>query len=150
MSDNVFDSSYLIPQRRSPRRPSVLPMLVGGLFATLVISGTALLGKWQRAKSAHAANRPRPGGHRLRENDSLAKLRQAIIGNNRDTIVRVFGPPPTTGGYAMGSIVQSGQPEYYRADMWYYPMDPARQRAIAIEFREGVARDAQIIQVPPV
>ena len=79
---------------------------------------------------------------------SLVKLRAAIVGNDKDAIVKVLGPPPTTGGYSIGSIVQSGQPEYFRADTWYYPMDAARQRAIAIEFHDGVARAAVIIEAP--
>jgi hypothetical protein len=143
MSDSAINSYSF--KRRDPA--SWLPMLVGGLVATLAISGSMLFGKWHRQRS-EAAPAPRPGRHRKRERESLAKLRRAIVGNDRDAIVKVLGPPPTTSGYRLGSIVQSGEPEYYRADTWYYPMDPVRQRAIAVEFDDGVAREAQIIEVP--
>jgi len=141
-------------------KPMWLPMLVGGLFATLAVSGSALVGLWYRKRAAAAADESsdlrdlpaprgvRPGKHREREARSLVKLRAAIVGNDKDAIVKVLGPPPTTGGYSIGSVVQSGQPEYYRADTWYYPMDTVRQRAIAIEFSEGVARSAAIIEAP--
>ena len=139
-----------------------LPMLVGGLFATLAVSGSALISLWYRKRAAAAgaaepiemrdlpapARGVRPGRHREREERSLVKLRAAIVGNDKDAIVKVLGPPPTTGGYSIGSIVQSGQPEYFRADTWYYPMDAVRQRAIAIEFHDGVARSAAIIASP--
>ena len=36
-------------------KPMWLPMLVGGLFATLAVSGSALIGLWYRKRTAAAA-----------------------------------------------------------------------------------------------
>src|SRR3954468_6073632 len=112
---------------RGGSKPMWLPMLVGGLFATLAVSGSALIGLWYRKRAGATAAEPgdvrdapvprggRPGKHREREARSLVKLRAAIVGNDKDAIVKVLGPPPTTGGYSIGSVARSGPPGDFRA-----------------------------------
>src|SRR4051812_20524501 len=121
MSSSSASNPHDLPAPLGGNResPTWLPMIVGGLFATLAISGSALINAWHRrrrrrradarardhetvqqidpSEDQRTAGRGRPGRHRERERRSLTKLRAAIVGNDKDAIVKVLGPPPTTG-----------------------------------------------------
>ena len=74
-------------------------------------------------------------------------LHDAILGNSKEAVAAVFGPPPTavTPEGARSSL--SGRaPSYWQADTWYYPLDPREKRAMAVRFERGVAKDVEFIK----
>jgi len=82
----------------------------------------------------------------LRNNGSFGALKRAILGSNKHTIADVFGPPPASG--VTNKMPVPGQPHYWYATTWYYPLDPGQQSAVAIEFNQGVATKVDVIRPP--
>ena len=143
-----------------PRMLIWAPLLLGGIAAALVAAQGPLGRRLRRllARSAEdqAAREPAeanatwqpvaaPGRRGQR---SPALLRQAIIGNDKHAVVAVFGPPPTTGGYTAPPDPALKLPDYFRADTWYYLLDKVNRRALAIQFKSGVASEAQFLEPP--
>src|SRR5437667_12556559 len=100
-----------------------IPLLICGVFVAILSARS----NWRRAARNLSTRRRdrcvRPG------NRQLMLLRDAICGNEKWAIERIFGPPPTVAGPA-------------DALLWYYPLDARLGHAIAIEFDGDVARDA--------
>ena len=73
----------------------------------------------------------------------LQMLHDAILGNSKEAVAAVFGPPPTA---VTPEGSSSGRaPSYWQADTWYYPLDPREKRAMAVRFERGVAKDVEFI-----
>lgn len=79
---------------------------------------------------------------------TFQRLRQAIVGNDKASVVAVFGPPPATAGLEADRDWPVDVPVYLRSDTWYYPLDKIQQSAICIRFSGGVATDAQVFYSP--
>lgn len=58
-------------------------------------------------------------------------LPQRIFGYTKREVARVLGPPPAA---ALGNGAGSPKPTFWQANTWYYPVDPERQRAVAVQF----------------
>jgi hypothetical protein len=86
-----------------------------------------------RRRNTHRGER----AHWLRQN-----LRRAIIGNDKGAIRKVFGDPLSSSGHHSFQLA-----DFMNATVWYYALDVAEQRALAIEFEDGVATDAKFIEV---
>ncbi len=71
---------------------------------------------------------------------SLPKLRNAILGNSRGSVAAIFGPPHAT--------VAPAAKDYWHADTWYYPLDAHRRTAVAIRFADNVAEHVDFIAGP--
>lgn len=65
---------------------------------------------------------------------SLDPLRGMLIGLSRGEVTSLFGPPPATSAQPLPKI-RSG---YWRAEVWYYPLDTRRRHAVAITFAQDV------------
>lgn len=73
---------------------------------------------------------------------SLARLRWALMGNTKQSIATIFGPPITA--VAAAPIIGCTEP-IYQADTWYYPLDSRRHMAIAIEFRRNAVSRVEFL-----
>ena len=87
------------------------------------------------------------GVHREVSPQSLALLREHILGSNKESIVEVFGTPPKV-QLADGTVAQSDQP--LEANVWYFPLDPARGTILVVQFENDHATDAQFVDTPQV
>ena len=112
------------------------PLFVCGLIFVLLFSGRRGV-KWQRPRiGRNEGPTPVRGANRSRAaRQRLMRLRDAIIGNGREGIERLLGPPPAVAGSR-------------ECPTWYYPLDPVHRRVIAIEFEGTIARDAQFVDAP--
>ena len=76
-----------------------------------------------------------PGGRRggrRRAGAQLATLPTRIFGHTKRQVARLLGPPPAA---AMGPPAAPPAPTtYWKANTWYYPVDPRRQTAVAVQF----------------
>jgi hypothetical protein len=79
---------------------------------------------------------------------SLPKLAAAVVGNNRETLVSVFGPPR---GAAVVRREQDGViSSFWEAETWYYPLPRQGMMAMAINFEEEYANCVEFFQMPVV
>ena len=116
------------------------PLLLGGVVAALLATRAVRLRRAVRKLLAQPTE----------THDTREHLRQAIIGNDKETIAAVFGPPRTAMHRGAGARAASGAAgeQYLVADTWYYPYDQARRTAVVIEFEHDVARRAEFIESP--
>jgi hypothetical protein len=77
---------------------------------------------------------------------SRENLQTAIIGSSKGSISRALGPPRATSGRA--GEVASGATSYWQANVWYYPLAPREQAALAIYFDDDHAREVEIVPSP--
>jgi hypothetical protein len=72
------------------------------------------------------------------------------LGNGKETIAAVFGPPRTAmhRGFGARAAGAGAARQFLAADTWYYPLDRAAGSAVVIEFERGVASRAEFIQSP--
>ena len=119
------------------------PLLVGGVVAAMLATRTVRL-----RRAVHKLVAQAPGSAEARQ-----YLQEAIVGNDKETIAAVFGPPRTAMRRGAGARAIGGHGaarQFLEADTWYYPYDRADRTAIVIEFEGGVARRAAFIQSPVV
>ena len=77
-----------------------------------------------------------PGSGALaRRAGGLSSLRRALFGYNKREVARTLGPPRAAAVSAATSPLED--PQFWNADIWYYPFDPARRSAVAVQFRRG-------------
>ena len=116
------------------------PLLLSGVVAAVLATRAVRLRRAVRKLLARSGESP----------EAREQLRQAIVGNDKETIAAVLGPPPTAVHRGAGARAASGAAArpHLAADTWYYPFDPARRTAVVIEFERGVARRAEFIQSP--
>jgi hypothetical protein len=141
----MFSTNPNFAARRASRPRDVagrkllwVPLLVGGLVTAVLASRRASVRGWFERKLAQPSR-----GHRSNPSSpsALARLRDAILGNNKSAVAAVFGAPPATaGGFLSGN--------YHQADTWYYPLDKVEKSAMVIEFENGIAREAQFFLGP--
>ena len=116
------------------------PLLVGGVVAAVFATRAVRL---RRAVRKMIARPPQPG-------ESPEDLRRAIVGNDKETIVAVFGPPRTAmhRGFGARAAGAGAARQFFAADTWYYPLDRAAGSAVVIQFDRGVASRAEFIRSP--
>jgi hypothetical protein len=126
------------PAEVASRRVLWVPLLVGGLVTAVLASRRASVRSWFERTFPSRSNETAP---RQTNDSALARLRDAILGNNKTAVASVFGAPPATaGGFITG--------HYHQADTWYYPLDKVEKSAMVIHFENGIAREAQFILAP--
>jgi hypothetical protein len=99
------------------------------------------------AKKSRAGARPK-GLLALRPTpeESLPMLAEAIVGNTKEAVASVFGPPRSA---AVRGVVKSGKgPAFWQATTWYYPLPRERSLAMAIVFDEDAARRVEFFRAP--
>lgn len=119
------------------------PAFLGGVVTYWLARSPTIRGALSRwlGFSPRPAPQPRSVQHR-----SLMVLRRAIVGNSKQAVVSVLGPPRTA-QMARG-LFQPGSGAYLQADTWYYPMQRQARTAMAIVFANGRAQEVQFIHVP--
>jgi hypothetical protein len=105
--------------------------MFGGLFTMMVAPSPFA---WRRSRRMQLARRPGP---LVTRSGGFAELRMALFGSSKAEVVDTLGSPPAAAvGSATGSsaaTVTPGDP-FWQADTWYYPFDPRRQAAVAVQF----------------
>lgn len=137
---DVHRRTHSIDNRGVPGRSSIVSRSAAmtrasgsGSGARFAIIFATILGALTLAHLVRALSTRRGAGNR--QYSRLNALRSAIVGVQKKQIAAVLGPPRAT----------IGRGNYLTDDTWYYPIDPNRRRALAIEFDRGVARQAQVI-----
>jgi len=119
-------------------------VIVAGVVAGLV---SLVVGGWRRRRrdewvrrSRHAAAgapAPQPA---LPGRVDFASIRSSVLGLSKDGVAETLGPPPAASVVPPTHGAPAKPPASFRdADVWYYPLDPQRQVAVAITFAGGVA-----------
>jgi hypothetical protein len=81
-------------------------------------------------------------GRMLRRRD--ARFARAIVGNTRDAVASVLGPPRVA--TFVGAEGASGN--FHDANLWYYPLPKRKRMGIAIRFGERHAEAVEFFQSP--
>jgi hypothetical protein len=76
--------------------------------------------------------------------ESLPMLAEAIVGNTRENVAAVFGPP--RGAVVCGTVGAAGDAS--RNETWYYPLEREQNLAMAIEFDGDAARHVEFLSAP--
>ena len=66
----------------------------------------------------------------------LSTLRRSIFGYNKREVAETLGPPRAAAMVGSAPLAQPS-PRFWNADTWYYPFDPTRRSAVAVQFRRG-------------
>lgn len=118
------------------RRVSYTAGLVGGLVTAIIGPSP---GAWRRSRRRLLGKRE---GSLIERSGGFAGLRASLIGSTKREVAAVIGPPQA-GAVGLGSptgssaaVAQKGT-DLWQADTWYYPFDPARQAAVAVQFHRG-------------
>jgi hypothetical protein len=81
----------------------------------------------------------------------LPVLREQVLGMRKAEIAAAFGPPRTavmTGRSAAPAAAAVGQAAFWRADTWYYAINPRTQTAMAVKFAGDVAVEVDFFDAP--
>jgi hypothetical protein len=79
--------------------------------------------------------------------ESLPMLAEAIVGNSKEAVASVFGPPRSAA--VRGSVKSAGKaPAFWQATTWYYPLPRKDALAMAIEFDQDAARRVEFFRAP--
>ena len=86
-------------------------------------------------------------GRRPSAEQSLPMLAEAIVGNTKQAVASVFGPPRSA---AVRGVVKSAgkSPAFWQASTWYYPLPRNDALAMAIEFDDDAARRVEFFRAP--
>lgn len=116
----------------------VVPAVIGSCAAVILLAKTAItsigLERWRHRRLVRPRARSLRGPGRGTE-DSLAGLRDAIVGNGKREISSVFGPPHS-------AAVRGAH------DTWYYPLRDRERLAMAISFNNDLAREVEFFHPP--
>lgn len=122
------------------RKASYTAGMFGGLFTMMVAPSPFA---WRRSRRLQLARRPGPLAAR---SGGFAELRNALLGSSKVEVIDTLGSPPVAavgvpaGSFSSAATVTPGD-AFWQADTWYYPFDPRRQAAVAVQFdRDRVVR----------
>lgn len=145
-ADDWFDP---ITAMRRATRVCCAPLLVGGTLAILALAARTKLGAWLRGfLSARRLPSPSALRERIREGLPLPLLRDIVLGRRKSVVAELLGPPRSSGtsDLSAASVASSA---FWRADVWYYAIDPTAQRAMAVTFdKSGMARVVDFFSAP--
>lgn len=128
------------------RRDSILTEIGrAGLIAGAAIV-TVFAAWWMKHKlNGTREIQRRPSARSRRAEQMRQLLAQAVIGNPRNAILSILGPPRSSAGFS-ATPSPNTKDAFLRASTWYYVIDPAQRRAMVIEFENDFARSAEFIQ----
>ena len=90
---------------------------------------------------------PRRSSRRPTAEESLPMLAEAIVGNSKQAVASVFGPPRSAA--VRGVVSPAGKsPAFWQASTWYYPLPRNDTLAMAIEFDDDSARRVEFFRAP--
>jgi hypothetical protein len=144
------------PRRPRPSSPAavIAPFILAGAFTLVALAGRSKLGAWLRGFLS--PRRDLPAQDELPRDVATGRLplpllRESILGRRKVAVADRLGPPRTaviTGNPAAGPA-PVGQSAYWRADVWYYAVDPESQTAMAVTFdRHGFASEVDFFEAP--
>jgi len=132
----------------SSRRPLIVPLIVGGAIAAVVLVLRSPVAAWIRGFLSEV---PQPGdltGLSLLDRGlSRRSLQQSILGRGKSAVAATCGAPRTAAG-GKRKVVIGRQPSFWTADTWYYPIDSQAQTAMAVRFEHGIARAVEFFDAP--
>jgi hypothetical protein len=144
--------SYSADDFSTPNRGAALgPLLVGAACAAVAFAGQTKLGAWLRGflSVPREYHRSDPIRRRLDAGWSLPRLRDSILGRHKTVLVTRYGVP---GSAALGNIILTGTDArgaaLFRADTWYYILDPAARSVMSIRFHGSVAGEVEFFDTP--
>ena len=79
---------------------------------------------------------------------SLERLCQTILGNNKQSVRRAFGPPLASAGFSSIAPAMLVASDSLHADVWYYPLDPTARAAMAVQFDRNIADVVEVVTLP--
>ena len=82
---------------------------------------------------------------------ALPALREKVLGKRKAEIASTFGPPRTavmTGRGAAPNSSAISQAAFWRADTWYYAINPRTQTAMAVKFDADTAVEVDFFDAP--
>ena len=124
------------------------PLLIGGALAFVALAGESRVGQWLRGfLSARDVVTRRRTRRRVESGLAPADLREMLLGQTKALIAARFGPPRTA--VVSHAARVAGQAAFWRADTWYYAVDPATQTAMAVTFRDDRASAVEFFEAPP-
>ena len=141
-ADNVFEPA--------PRRggPVLAPLVIGGALALVALAGHSRLGQWLRGFFSAGDTMTRDRLRReLHSHVPPSQLREILLGQSKSFVAARFGPPRTA-VMSNGGGAAVAQTAFWRADTWYYAVDPASQTAMAVIFKNGIARAVEFFEAP--
>jgi outer membrane protein assembly factor BamE (lipoprotein component of BamABCDE complex) len=111
---------------RMPRR-ATRPWIDAFAFAAGLMGG--ILGVIAASAVLTVPSPRRPTRGRRPRAEEMETLPRRIFGYTKREVARLLGPPHAA---ALGAPVMP--PTYWKANTWYYPVDPRRQTAVAVQF----------------
>lgn len=118
------------------------------LFAPAEERRRRSLQRWTRQWQQHVLQLARESESPDAAARSLAALRQMLVGRNRAYIVETLGPPPAISPSAARVSGAQQRPHYWHAEVWYYPLDIRRRRAVAFAFENDRVRSIEHLTGP--
>jgi hypothetical protein len=116
------------------------------LVAALLVGAGVVGAVWLMVRRAGRRRRVMDEGMRggLSKGEAAGVLRESVIGQDKQMVQSVFGPPRAAAG-GVAKVPGEGRQAYWEADVWYYALDPKERMAMAITFEEGVAREVEFV-----
>jgi outer membrane protein assembly factor BamE (lipoprotein component of BamABCDE complex) len=106
------------------------PALAGGIWLVQALPGFL--------RSLTQANRGRRvPARQFAQQQALAGLCRAIMGNSKQNVTRILGRPRVAGAVPMGDTPLARA--FWDADAWYYLLDARQRCGLAIQFAGGRA-----------
>jgi hypothetical protein len=142
------------PRRLSLAANPFAPLIIGGAMAAVALAGETKLGAWLRGFfSVRTKSLPpqRALLDRVGEGLTLPLLRDSILGRRKVAIADLLGQPRTAviTRPQTSAPATVGQAAFWRADTWYYVIDPRTQTAMAITFNDrGFATGVDFFDAP--
>ncbi len=114
------------------------PAVVGSVAAVFILTNVTSVGSgFIKLVGTRARNGRNTRNVRRQETgeQGLVGLRSAILGNGKQEIAKVFGPPHSAAVIGLG-------------DTWYYSLRSNQKLAMAISFDAGQARKVEFFHPP--
>ena len=120
----------------------LIPILLAGAAVAIA---RAPLASWMHGLVRAGGPRGNPGRiRRALAGSSLGALRAAIVGNTKEAVASVFGPPRTSAV----QVTRRGKQSDAGGETWYYLLDRQDRSAMAIRFSDGRAERVEFIRSP--
>ena len=120
----------------------LLPLVLAGM--AVAAARAPVLGEWLE-RLFGTAGRGQPGRiRRALQGTSLSALRRSILGNTKEAVASVFGPPRTSALQVRGRE----QGAQLGGETWYYLLDRQDRSAMAIRFARDRAAQVEFIRSP--
>ena len=111
--------------------------LVGGFVG--LITGVSASPRWRPSRRRTRPSYALAGGGieqpLATRSGGFNSLRATIVGYTKEEVADALGPPPAAAlNSSIPGALSGNKTEFWQANTWYYPFDPARHVAIAVFF----------------